>query len=78
MLWGFYFWMKINKLGLKSIRNIVIISFCYGILIEILQELFTTTRHADLKDVVANCTGAFLAFGVFVFIKKTNKSRKKV
>ena len=70
MLWGFYSWQKNNKIDIKNISNIIIISFCYGILIEIMQELFTTTRHADVKDVIANCSGAILAFGLLAVIKK--------
>jgi VanZ family protein len=38
-----------------------LLSFVFGISIEIFQELFTTTRHADLFDVLANITGATIA-----------------
>lgn len=70
MLWGIYSWKEQNELALNKIAVISVISICYGILIEILQETFTTTRHADLFDVLANGTGATIALVVFVLIKK--------
>ena len=70
MLWGLYSWKRQNEIGLNKIAIIIVISICYGILIEILQETCTTTRHADIFDVLANGTGATIAFVVFVLIKK--------
>lgn len=74
LLWGFYYWLKQNELKLQNLVQIVIISLSYGILIEILQETLTTTRHADIFDVLANLTGATVAFGLFVLIKKTKNN----
>ena len=70
MLWGFYSWKKQNEIILNKIVAIIVISLCYGILIEILQETCTTTRHADMFDVLANLLGAAIALGIFVLIKK--------
>ena len=70
MLWGLYAWKKQNEMRLNKIAIIIVISICYGILIEILQETCTTTRHADIFDVLANGTGAIIALIVFVLIKK--------
>jgi VanZ family protein len=70
MLWGFHSWKKQGKIEIKKIRNIFLISIGYGILIEIMQEEFTTTRHADIMDVAANSTGALIALGVFIYLKK--------
>ena len=75
ILWGFYFWLKLNERTISKIIRVVILSLCYGILIEFLQETYTTTRHADIFDVLANCTGAAIALVVFVFIKKTKSSQ---
>lgn len=50
----------------KTIFRVFLASFLYGILIEIAQELFTTTRHADLYDVAANLTGAFMGVSVIM------------
>lgn len=72
ILWGFYFWAKLNEITIPKIGSVVILSFCYGILIEILQETSTKTRHADIFDVLANGTGAIVALGLFVLIKRQN------
>lgn len=74
MLWGFYFLQKQNGIAMSGIIKLVIVSILYGILIEILQETCTTTRHADIFDVLANLTGAIIALVVFVLIKKTKSS----
>lgn len=50
-------------------------SFLYGCLIEVAQEFFTTTRQADLKDVLANFTGAALAIVSLIIVDKFRKSR---
>ncbi len=70
ILWGFYSWAKLNEITIAKIGSVVILSFCYGILIEILQEIFTKTRHADIFDVLANGTGALVALVFFVLIKR--------
>ena len=70
MLWGFYLWARLNDIIISKIGRVVILSFCYGILIEILQEIFTKTRHADIFDVLANGTGALVALVFFVLIKR--------
>ena len=70
ILWGFYSWAKLNEITIAKIGSVVILSFCYGILIEILQEIFTKTRHADIFDVLANGIGALVALVFFVLIKR--------
>jgi len=70
MLWGFYSRQKNGKIAIRKIVNIVFISIGYGLLIEFLQETLTTTRHADILDVLSNTIGALLALLVFVFIDR--------
>jgi hypothetical protein len=70
ILWGFYSWAKLNDITISKIGRVVILSFCYGILIEIFQEIYTKTRHADIFDVLANATGALVALVFFVLIKR--------
>jgi glycopeptide antibiotics resistance protein len=72
MLWGFYLWAKLNEITISKVGRVVILSFCYGILIEILQEIYTKTRHADIFDVMANGTGALVSLFFFVLIKRQN------
>ncbi|WP_264519750.1 VanZ family protein [Flavobacterium sp. N1994] len=74
MLWGFYSWEKQGVIEIKNIRNIFLISVGYGILIEFLQEEFTTTRHADIMDVAANTIGALMALGVFLYLNKKKQN----
>lgn len=45
-------------------------SILYGMLIEVLQETLTTTRHADIMDVLANFCGAALALIILIVMKK--------
>jgi VanZ family protein len=73
MLWGYYVWLKQYLLTFRKLFVIVMISLCYGILIEFLQETCTQTRQADALDVLANFTGAMTALLVFVLQKKIKK-----
>ena len=69
---GFWF------LGLKSSgekRNAILFkvfaaSLLYGISIEIAQGFFTTTRSADIEDVLANGCGSLSAIGLIVLSSK--------
>jgi VanZ family protein len=63
--------LKFQKV-LKPILFSVVLSFVFGIVIEILQELVTTTRHADVLDVLANLTGATLAVFAVLLCYKYN------
>lgn len=57
------------KSGLFS----VLFSVVFGIGIEIAQELYTVTRHADVFDVLANVSGAIL--GIAIIFLLTLKTR---
>lgn len=72
-LWYLYFKHRVADTK-KAIILAFSFSFIYGILIEISQALFTTTRTADVLDVAANTTGGLLVVGlVMLYRKKTNK-----
>ena len=47
--------------NVENLKKAVAISILYGILIEILQQLLTTTRQADVFDLLANITGSIIA-----------------
>ncbi len=70
-LWFLYF----RKHGpvYKVLWRVAIVSFLYGIIIEIAQELFTTTRHADIYDVAANTTGTFAAITIIMVYEACKK-----
>jgi VanZ family protein len=73
LLWGYFSILKEKKIMLYKIALFFFISLGYGILIEFLQEVFTTTRHADVFDVLANTVGGLTSLLVFVFIAKVKK-----
>lgn len=62
---------KMNSLNNhKPLAFSFLFSFFFGIGIEISQELFTATRHADVYDVSANASGAVLAVAIAVLFNK--------
>ncbi|MCS6935034.1 MAG: VanZ family protein [Chitinophagales bacterium] len=61
------------QLHQNTLSKIIILTAVYGFALEILQELLTTDRHFDLRDVLANAAGG--AAGV-AFIRFTNNSRR--
>ena len=71
MLWFLY--LK-NKNIKPVLVKIFLASFCFGLLIEICQSLFTITRQADIMDVLANASGALTAITILflyhTFFKK--------
>lgn len=68
-LWYLYFKYKFVNVK-KALVQAFLFSFVYGILIEIAQGLFTTTRSADILDVAANTTGALLVVTAILLIEK--------
>ena len=61
----------INPYSLKNGIKILIVAISYGILMEIFQKLFTTTRTADVLDALANSIGAI--FGLIFTVKFIKK-----
>jgi VanZ family protein len=73
----FLFFQKYTN-ALNSFKSIIIsflFSVFFGIGIEIAQELFTTTRHADVFDVLANLSGAILGVAVVILLDLKTKIR---
>lgn len=78
----FYFvfvilWCQFVK-GYKPINKTKLIvlfsAIGYGILMEICQGLFTTTRTADILDVLANSFGATVGLLIFLLLNKTKET----
>jgi VanZ family protein len=46
---------------MKALIYASVISVAFGIIIEVLQEILTETRSADLLDVLANSLGVLIA-----------------
>lgn len=77
-LWFLFLKKQINNTSsFKPLAISFMLSVFFGITIEILQELCTTTRKAELSDVLANITGATLAVIVILLLNK-NKSLDKI
>ena len=60
-LWFSYLLYKKKPTNLTLIL-LVLFSIAMGILIELAQGYLTTTRQADIYDVLANSLGSFVAF----------------
>lgn len=54
----------------KAIQYAVLLSFAYGLLIELFQGLITISRQSELNDVIANVIGALLAALLLLSLKK--------
>ncbi len=73
----FLFFQK-YKNDINSLKPIIIsflFSVFFGIGIEIAQELLTTTRHADVFDVLANLSGATLGVAFILLFDLKTKVR---
>jgi VanZ family protein len=64
--------LKPKKDNINYIFKILFLIMLYGIIIEVLQEVLTTYRHGDIKDVIANVVGIIIAALVFKIIRKKN------
>jgi len=71
-LWAIVVKSRFSTISNKKILNIILISLVMGITIEVLQENFTTTRKADILDVMANLTGAISA-GILISFFENKK-----
>lgn len=72
-LWFLFFKKKLE--GENSSRPLIVsivLSFVFGIIIELLQQFFTTSRSGDILDVLANLFGAVLAVVSIVLLNKWN------
>jgi VanZ family protein len=77
-LWFLYFNSKNQKNSFKLILFIFFASFLLGILIELAQQVFTTTRKGDVFDIFANTTGAFSALILILISLFAGKFKSKL
>lgn len=73
----FLFFQKYTN-DINSLKPIIVsflFSVFFGIGIEIAQELLTTTRHADVFDVLANLSGATLGVAFILLFDLKAKVR---
>jgi len=77
ILWFLYFKIYLKKSNNKKLFVIVfLLSFCFGVTIEVLQTVFTTTRNGDPVDVLANSIGAVLGILAISVLEKIRHSYK--
>ncbi|WP_296684613.1 VanZ family protein [Flavobacterium sp.] len=78
ILWFLFFKKQVKK---KNQLKLLVVAFCFSLLfgigIEVLQNKLTTTRSGDFFDVLANLTGAILAFVLVLFAKRIRKKSIK-
>ncbi|MSP84551.1 MAG: hypothetical protein EXR18_01810 [Flavobacteriaceae bacterium] len=74
-LWFLYFNSKNQKNSFYQVLFIFLVSILFGILIELAQQAFTTTRKGDIFDVFANLTGAFSALILILIYLFDRKSK---
>jgi VanZ family protein len=71
-LWFFFLKKQLKSLSMTSLLAFSFIaSVFFGIAIEFMQQYFTTTRSADVFDVLANMTGALTAAVLIYTLNKT-------
>ena len=73
ILWFLY--LKKKFISVNNVRLLVFTifgSFVLGIAIELMQQYFTTTRSADVFDILANLFGAFLAAVSIILVNAIN------
>ena len=69
-------WFYAGVVKKRPLLRLFLASVVYGLIIEFLQETLTTTRPADIYDVMANTIGAALAV-LLLSYRNTNGSFKK-
>ena len=73
-LWQMYLIRKYGSLRWRDILILLVSVLFYGIIVEIVQELFTVSRTADFFDVVANMGGAIVGVLFFQSVKQFFKA----
>lgn len=61
------------KFNIQRIKAIIIVSFgatLFGIIIEVLQKAFTSTRYFDIEDIIANVLGVLLTLLILLLNTK--------
>jgi VanZ family protein len=77
-LWFLYFNHKKQNNSIKLALFIFISSVIFGVLIELAQRVFTTSRKADFLDILSNAIGAFSALILFLIYYFVIKSKPKL
>ena len=74
LLWYNALWYTFKLKKQQALYYAAGFSIIFGIVIEVLQGTITTSRAADVNDVVANSAGVFLTI-IVVLLKKINTTK---
>jgi len=69
VIWALFAFSKTEE-NRSQIVRVMLLAFVYGIIIEVLQELFFQPRTGDGWDIVANSVGILLGWFVFQKVKR--------
>lgn len=79
ILWFLFFKNQVKK---KNQFKLLIVAVCFsllfGLVIEVLQDKLTTTRSGDVFDILANLSGAIIAFIFVLFAKQIKKNQNTI
>lgn len=75
LCWGRAQQIKISK---RFVILVFILSTVYGLMIEICQHYFTTTRQADIFDWIADSIGAICGIVLYLFVLKLKNLAKRL
>ncbi|HUX96011.1 MAG TPA: VanZ family protein [Bacteroidales bacterium] len=64
-----------SLIGNRPLLLLAIYPFLYGVLMEILQEILTTTRNASIYDVIFNTLGIFISVLVWMLIMRVYREK---
>ena len=79
ILWFLYFKKKFSSPNMTRLLSIAwMSSLFFGIAIELIQQYVTTTRNADIIDVLANSIGATFAVLLLLKLNTYNKIIDKI
>ena len=70
LFWGWQKQKAFVWLHKNMVLKILIVACTYGLLVEVMQEVFTTTRHFDMLDELTNATGAVVGSLISVKLLK--------
>ena len=63
-------YLKKTPFRLLPVSVLLLITWAYSVLMELLQYYFVAYRSGDFRDVLANLVGIFIAFFIVVLYRK--------
>ena len=78
ILWYLYFNSHKKIINYKAPVILFFVSLVFGIVIELAQQVYTTSRKGDWLDVVSNVSGAFTALLAILSVQYYSNKKKIV